>query len=42
MIIDDDFDHYIKLQDTYQYDYIVDTSNKTPSEIYEELKRKTD
>lgn len=37
MNINDDLEHYIKLRDTYQYDYIVNTSNKSPSEIYQEL-----
>lgn len=41
MNIDDDNDHYIKLRDEYTYDYIIDTKNKTPSEIFDELKNVT-
>lgn len=37
MDINDDLEHYIKLRDTYQYDYIVNTSNKSPNKIYREL-----
>lgn len=36
-IIDDD-DHYIKLRDEYQHDYILKTSSKNPQELYNELK----
>jgi len=36
-IIDDD-DHYIKLRDEYQHDYILKTSSKNPEELYNELK----
>ena len=42
MDISDDIDHYIKLRDTLQYDYIVNTHGKTPDQIYDELKEKTD
>ena len=41
MEIDDDNDHYIKLRDTFQFDYILNTKDKTPIELYQELKEKT-
>jgi adenylate kinase family enzyme len=40
--ISDDDNHYIKLKDNYQADYIVKTHGKSPNEIYEEIKEKTD
>jgi hypothetical protein len=42
MNINDDNDHYIKLRDTYKYNYTVKTHGKNPETIYEELKLKTD
>ena len=41
MEIGDDNDHYIKLRDTFQFDYILNTKDKTPIELYQELKEKT-
>ena len=41
MNIDDDKDHYIKLRETYICDYLLITTNKTKSEIFNELKKKT-
>lgn len=38
MGISDDNDHYIRLHNNYVYDYILNTSNKTPKMIYDELK----
>ena len=38
MNITDDNDHYIKLRNEYQYDYILKTSSKNPEELYNELK----
>jgi GTPase SAR1 family protein len=37
MDIDDDKKHYVKLRDTYQYDYILKTHKKQPSELCDEL-----
>lgn len=37
MNINDDNKHYVKLRDAYQYDYILNTSRKQPSEICDEL-----
>jgi hypothetical protein len=37
MNIDDDKTHYIKLRDAYQYDYILKTHKKKPSELCDEL-----
>lgn len=37
MNINDDNDHYIKLKEEYKYDYILNTSNKSKQEIYDEL-----
>lgn len=42
MGISDDDDHYITLKPNYQFDYIVKIHGKKPSDIYEELKEKTD
>jgi len=42
MDIEDDDDHYIMLRDTFKYDYIIKTTNKTKEEIFEELKKLTD
>lgn len=38
MNINDDIDHFIKLRDQFQYDYILKTYGKRPDELYEELK----
>ena len=37
MNIEDDNDNYIKLRDSYQHDYIINTSGKTPEMMYDEL-----
>jgi len=37
MEIFDDNDHYVKLRNEYQHDYIINTNDKTINEIYEEL-----
>jgi hypothetical protein len=41
MNINDDKDHYVKLRETYICDYLLITTNKTKSEIFNELKNNT-
>ena len=38
MDIDDDGDHYVKLRDQFQHDYIINTHDKSLDSIYKELK----
>lgn len=38
-IYDDDY-NFIKIRDEFVYDYIIVTDNKTPEEIFEEIKKK--
>jgi broad-specificity NMP kinase len=42
MNIYDDNDHPISLRDNHEYYYIINTHNKTPREIYDEIKEQTD
>jgi dephospho-CoA kinase len=37
MEIDDDDDHYIKVRDNIKYDYLLNTTNKSKSQIFKEL-----
>jgi len=37
MEIDDDNDHYIRVRDNIKYDYLLNTSNKSKTEIFKEL-----
>ena len=37
MNINDDKDHYVKLRDNFEYDYLLITTNKTKKEIFDEL-----
>ena len=37
MEIDDDKDHYIKVRDNIRYDYLLNTTNKSKSQIFKEL-----
>ena len=39
MNIENDDDNFIKLRDEYKYNYILDTTNKTKEEIFEELSK---
>ena len=39
MGIDNDENHFVKLRSTIQYDYIIDTNNKSPYDIYSELNK---
>jgi hypothetical protein len=39
MGINDDEDHKIKVNDKFEYDYLVKTDEKTPEEIFEDLKQ---
>jgi hypothetical protein len=40
MNIHDDKDHYVKLRDEFNYDYLLVTTNKTKQDIFNELDEK--